>query len=76
MGRITSRHESWSTPDYYQISEEKMKKRLEMETKQKLLTERQERLKAELAQESVQLDNEMKGKIALIVFSMLLKLIF
>lgn len=61
-GRITSRHEHWSTPEYYQDSEEKVRKRLEQEEKQKKLAERQERLKAQLMEEIKLLDTELKGE--------------
>jgi hypothetical protein len=61
-GRITSRHEHWSTPEYYHEAEEKMRKRMELEEKQKMLSERQERLKAQLLAETVQLDKEMRGE--------------
>jgi hypothetical protein len=60
-GRITSRHEHWSTPEYYHEAEEKMRKRMETEEKQRQLGERQERLRATLAEEKKQLDNEMLG---------------
>lgn len=60
-GRVTSRHEHWSTPDYYQEAEDKMRKRLESEEKQKTLSERQERLKALLNAEIVQFEKETKG---------------
>lgn len=62
-GRITSRHEHWSTPEYYHEAEEKLKKQLALEEKQKKLTERQERLKSLLTKEIVQLDNELKGRL-------------
>lgn len=61
-GRITSRHEHWSTPEYYQEAEAKLQKRLELEEKQKTLSGRQERLKTQLNIETVSLDNELKGK--------------
>ncbi|CRL01534.1 CLUMA_CG014422, isoform A [Clunio marinus] len=60
-GRITARHEHWSTPSYYQEAGEKMRKRLEEEEKQKKLIERQERLKVLLAKEASQFDNEMQN---------------
>lgn len=61
-GRITTRHEHWSAPEYYQEAEAKLRKRLELEEKQKTLSERQERLKTQLTSETVLLDNELKGK--------------
>lgn len=61
-GRITSRHEHWSTPQYYQESEEKLRKRLEQEEKQKMLTERQEKLRVQLAEDTKLLDIELKGR--------------
>lgn len=62
-GRITSRHEHWSTPNYYHESEEKMRKRTAAEQKQKLLKERQDKLKKFLLSETNQLDNEIRGDV-------------
>lgn len=61
-GRIASRHEHWSTPDYYHEADEKMRRRAVLELKQKVLSERQEKLKILLQAETAQLDNEVKGK--------------
>lgn len=60
-GRITSRHEHWSTPEYYHEAEEKLRKRMEGEEKKKVLVERQEKLRAQLLEEKKRLDNEMQG---------------
>lgn len=61
-GRIASRHEHWSTPEYYHEAEEKIRKRQELEEKQSRLGIRQERLKSQLTAETVQLENELRGQ--------------
>lgn len=61
-GRIASRHEHWSTPEYYHEAEEKVRKRQEQEEKQSRLSVRQERLKTQLTAETVQQDSELRGQ--------------
>ena len=60
-GRITSRHENWSTPEYYEKNEAKHAKRLELEEKQKRLVERQEKLRTLLNEEKKIYEIAMKG---------------
>lgn len=61
-GRIASRHEHWSTPEYYHEAEEKIRKRQVLEEKQNQLSVRQARLKTQFTAETVQLDNELRGQ--------------
>lgn len=60
-GRINSRHENWSTPEYYEKAEAKNAKRLELEQKRKDLVERQERLRTLLNEENRNYEIAMKG---------------
>ena len=65
FARITSRHEHWSAPEYYQEAEEKLRKQIEAEKFRKELTARQEKLKVQLAKEAKQMDDEMRGNSSL-----------
>ncbi|XP_052868685.1 trichoplein keratin filament-binding protein [Anopheles cruzii] len=57
-GRITSRFESWTTPQYYREAEEALRKREDDKRKAGALEARRERLKELLARESEQLKKE------------------
>ena len=70
-GRINSRHEQWSTPEYYQNAEAKHAKRHELELKQKRLVERQDKLRKLLNEEKSNYEIAMKGKY---LFKSILKL--
>lgn len=63
MNRITSLHEHWSTPEYLQESEEKMRKRMEFDERQKLLGDRQLRLRKLLDDETKKLSEEVQGEL-------------
>lgn len=68
MNRITSLHEHWSTPEYLQESEEKMRKRLEFDERQKLLGDRQLRLRKLLDDETKKLSEEVQGELKVKMF--------
>ncbi|CAO1357388.1 unnamed protein product [Diamesa hyperborea] len=61
-GRITSRHEHWTTPEYYKEADEKLQKIKLAEEKQKELEERKEKLRTLLAEEKQRLDREVSAK--------------
>ncbi|XP_058059322.1 golgin subfamily A member 6-like protein 25 [Anopheles bellator] len=58
-GRITSRFESWTTPQYYREAEEALRKREDDKRKAEALDTKRERLKELLARENEQLKKEM-----------------
>lgn len=60
-GRITSRFESWTTPEYYREAEEALRKREDEKRKEEALLTRRERLKALLTSEHESLQKEMEG---------------
>uniref|UniRef100_A0A182NQT0 Trichoplein keratin filament-binding protein n=1 Tax=Anopheles dirus TaxID=7168 RepID=A0A182NQT0_9DIPT len=58
-GRITSRYESWTTPQYYREAEEALRKREHEKKKQEALECKRNRLKELLQKENEQLQKEM-----------------
>lgn len=60
--RITSRHEHWSTPEYIQGAEEKLKKRNQETDGAEIMNQRQTKLAALLSTEAGQFDTEMKER--------------
>ncbi|XP_058117246.1 trichoplein keratin filament-binding protein [Anopheles ziemanni] len=59
-GRITSRYESWTTPQYYREAEEALRKREEEKRKATELQAKRERLKQMLQDEAEQLQKEVE----------------
>ncbi|KAL7041951.1 hypothetical protein ACKWTF_000967 [Chironomus riparius] len=60
MGRITSLHQHWSSPEFYEEVEEKRKAEKLVEEKRKELEARKERFRAQLAEEKRQFELELK----------------
>ena len=73
-GRIASQHEHWSLST--EQAEEKFRLQQEQLEKQRLLNERQEKLKALLQTENAQYDLEMKGTRSKAISSFQNQLIF
>ena len=67
-GRITTRHEHWTTPEYYKEADEKLQKIKLAQEKQIELEERKEKLRTLLAEEKQRLDREVSGWCFLMVF--------
>lgn len=61
-GKVTSRYENWTTPEYYQQAEEKLQRSKNEKEKQKQLAERREKLAHLLQMEKEQYDLEIKEK--------------
>ncbi|XP_049538435.1 trichohyalin [Anopheles darlingi] len=61
-GRITSRFESWTTPQYYREAEEALRKREDVKRKEEALTGRRDRLKALLTAENESLQKEIEER--------------
>ena len=64
-GKITTRYESWTKPQYYREAEEGHAKRLEEKRKMENLSKRRQKLKAQLNEENERYQNEMKGDLLL-----------
>ncbi|XP_053670608.1 trichoplein keratin filament-binding protein [Anopheles nili] len=60
-GRITSRYESWTTPQYYREAEAACRKRENEKIKQEALVAKRNRLKELLQKENEQLQREMEA---------------
>uniref|UniRef100_A0A182VW15 Trichoplein keratin filament-binding protein n=1 Tax=Anopheles minimus TaxID=112268 RepID=A0A182VW15_9DIPT len=60
-GRITSRYESWTTPQYYREAEQALRKREDEKKKQEALECKRKRLKDLLQKENEQLQKEMEN---------------
>ncbi|XP_049285389.1 trichohyalin [Anopheles funestus] len=60
-GRITSRYESWTTPQYYREAEQALRKREDEKKKQEALESKRKRLKDLLQKENEQLQKEMEN---------------
>jgi trichoplein keratin filament-binding protein len=59
-GRITSQHEHWSSPEFYNQIEKRLEKEKSAEKKEKELDERKERLRNKLLEEKRQFELELK----------------
>uniref|UniRef100_A0A1I8NWM0 Trichoplein keratin filament-binding protein n=1 Tax=Stomoxys calcitrans TaxID=35570 RepID=A0A1I8NWM0_STOCA len=61
-GKVTSRFENWTTPEYYKQAEEKLQRSKQEKEKQKQLSERKEKLALLFDQEKEQYDMELREK--------------
>ncbi|XP_061397906.1 trichoplein keratin filament-binding protein [Musca vetustissima] len=61
-GKVTSRFENWTTPEYYKQAEEKLQRDKEEKQKQKQLEERRKKLAELLENEQEQYNAELKDR--------------
>ncbi|XP_055375389.1 putative uncharacterized protein DDB_G0282133 [Condylostylus longicornis] len=60
-GKVTSRFQTWTTPEYYENAEKSLKKQKEERMKEEKLNERREKLQKLLEMENQQYENELQA---------------